>query len=78
MGSLGTGRNTVGRQRTINDIIDENPKLNTPLEKAFDKANLIGENADLYKVLYSYKAFREMDRNDIEIVYDYLAERLGF
>lgn len=74
MGSVGAGKAV----RTIRTIIDENPKINGVLDKAFDKANLIGEDADLYKVLYSYKAFREMDQSDLEIVYDYLAERLGF
>ena len=50
----------------------------TAIEKAFKKANLIGEDVDLYKVIYSYKALRELSQNEIEQIYDELAERLGF
>lgn len=39
-------------------------KLNTAIEKAFDKANLIGESVDLDGVLLSYKAIREVYAND--------------
>lgn len=75
MGSVGTNKTAV---RDIRTITDENPKLNAVIEKAFRKANLIGENADLYQVMYSYKALREISQEDLEIIYDYLAERLGF
>lgn len=76
MGSIGSMMNM--NTRSIQNITSENPKLNNVLDKAFRKANLIGEDADLYQVIYSYKAFRELPQNDVEIIYDYLVERLGF
>ena len=71
MGSIGTTRN-------INTILNSNPRLENTVEKAFRKANLIGEDADLYKVMYSYKTLQNLPEQDIEIIYDYLSERLGF
>lgn len=59
-------------------FLDNNPKLEKWVEKAFDKANLMGEDADIYEALYSYKAIRELDEEQIEALYDYLADRLGF
>lgn len=53
-------------------------KKETAIEKAFRKANLIGEDVDLYAVIYSYKVLRELSENEIEEIYDYLSERLGF
>ena len=59
-------------------FIDKDPKLKKAVEKAFDKANLMGEDADIYKALYSYKAIRDLDDEQIELLYDHLADRLGF
>lgn len=53
-------------------------KKETAIEKAFKKANLIGEDADLYAVIYSYKVLRELPEAEIEEIYDDLADRLGF
>lgn len=50
----------------------------TAIEKAFHKANLIGEDVDLWGVIYSYKVLRELPENEIESIYDELACRLGF
>ena len=73
MGSI--GRNVI----TINTITNSSPKVATAVERAFRKANLIeGESTDLYKVIYSYKALQNLPQNQIEVIYDYLAERLGF
>jgi hypothetical protein len=47
-------------------------------QRAFDRCNLIGENVDIYKVLYSYKAIRELPDEEIEKIYDEIAEDLGF
>lgn len=47
-------------------------------DKAFRKANLIGEDCDLWKVIYSYKIFREMPEEEVEKIYDQLSEQLGF
>ncbi len=53
-------------------------KKETAIEKAFRKANLIGESVDLWAVIYSYKVLRNLPENEIEEIYDELAERLGF
>ena len=73
MGSVGTTAS-----RSIDTIIAENPKVNTAIERAFNKANLQGADSDLYAVLYSYKALRELPETDLDIVYEFLAKRLGF
>lgn len=39
-------------------------KLDTAINKAFDKANLIGETVDLDGILLSYKAIRDVYYND--------------
>lgn len=48
------------------------------IQRAFDRLNLIGENADVYEVLYSYKVLREMDESELDEIYDELVKRLGF
>lgn len=53
-------------------------RVETAIEKAFNKANLIGEDVDLWGVIYSYKVLRELPENEIEKIYDDLADRLGF
>ena len=53
-------------------------KLETAIERAFNKCNLIGTSCDVYKVLYSYKAIRELSESEIDEIYDYIVERLGF
>lgn len=53
-----------------------------PLEKAIrrciDRCNLIGENADIYSIMYQYKAIRELPDDKLEEVYDEIAGALGF
>lgn len=56
----------------------DNPKITKWIEKAFDKANLQGEDVDLWEIIYSYKAFQNLTDEQQEELYDYLAERLGF
>ena len=53
-------------------------KKENAIERAFKKANLIGEDVDLYEVIYSYKVLRELSEDEIEQIYDELSERLGF
>ena len=53
-------------------------KKETAIERAFEKCNLIGEDVDIYKALYSYKAIRELPQEEIDHIYDEIAERLGF
>ena len=47
-------------------------------DRAFDRANLAGEGVDLYKIIYSYKALRELPDEEIEEIYDNMAKGLGF
>ena len=74
MGSVGT----ISKTTSIRTLLGSSQKLSTAVERAFNKANLIGENVDLYDVMYSYKAIEALNDNDFDAVYDYLAERLGF
>lgn len=48
------------------------------IERAFDRCNLIGENVDILHVIYQYKAIRELPENEIDQIYDDIADRLGF
>ncbi|MCR5450892.1 MAG: hypothetical protein K6F23_16005 [Solobacterium sp.] len=53
-----------------------------PLEKAIrrciDRCNLIGENVEIYSIMYQYKAIRELPDEEFEAVYDEIAGALGF
>lgn len=53
-------------------------KLEKAIQRAFDRCNLIGEECDIYSVLYRYKAIRDLPDEKIEKIYDDIAERLGF
>ena len=47
-------------------------------QRAFDKCNLIGDQVDIYEVIYSYKTLANLDPEEIELIYDEIAENLGF
>lgn len=47
-------------------------------QRAFDRLNIIGVNADVYAILYSYKVFREMSESELDEVYNELVKGLGF
>lgn len=53
-------------------------KLEKAIQRAFDRCNLIGEDCDIYSVLYRYKAIRDLPDEEIEKIYDEIAERLAF
>lgn len=53
-------------------------KLETAIERAIDRVNLIGDECDVYSVLYSYKAIRELPEEDIEKIYDRVVKAVGF
>ena len=53
-------------------------KLEKAIQRAFDKCNLLGENVDIYQVLYSYKAIRELPDEEIERIYEEISDDLGF
>ena len=53
-------------------------KKGEAIERAFRKANLIGEGADLWAIIYSYKALRDLPDSELDEIYEELAARLGF
>ena len=48
------------------------------IERAFDTCNLIGENVDILQVIYRYKALRDLPDEEIDQIYDEIADGLGF
>lgn len=52
--------------------------LEKAIERAFDRCNVIGEDCDIYSVLYSYKAIRELPESEIDKIYNNFAKGLGF
>lgn len=54
-------------------------KKQRSLENAFWKANKIGDSVNLFDVLTDYETIRRnADDQEIEAMYNYLADRLGF
>lgn len=53
-------------------------KLEKAIQKAFDRCNLIGEDCDIFSVLYQYKAIRDLPDEEIDKIYYEIAEALGF
>ena len=53
-------------------------KLETAIERAFDRCNLMGDNCDIYSVMYRYKVIRELPEAERDEVYEDIASRLGF
>ena len=53
-------------------------KLETAIERCFDRCNLAGSDCDIIRFMYQYKAIRELPEAEFDKVYDILAERLGF
>lgn len=53
--------------------------LEKAIQRAFDRCNLEdGANCDIYRIIYQYKAIRDLPDEEIDKIYDDLAERLGF
>lgn len=66
-------------EATISQIRKETEmKLEKAIERAFDRCNLIGDECDIYSVIYSYKAIRELSDEEVDKIYDYIAKGLGF
>ena len=57
---------------------EQEMKLETAKQKAFDRCNLIGADCDVYKILYQYKAIRELPDEQIDAIYDEIVKDLGF
>lgn len=55
-------------------------KLETAIDRCFDRCNLDAndEGLDIYKYMYQYKAIRDLPDDQFEAVYDEIASRLGF
>lgn len=47
-------------------------------QRAFDRCNLIEGDCEIYAVLYRYKAIRDLPDEEIDKIYDEIAEKLGF
>lgn len=60
------------------DQEDKEMNLREAIERAVDKCNLIGEECDVYSVLYSYKTIRQLPDEEIEKIYDYIVAILGY
>lgn len=52
--------------------------LETAIQRVKDRCNMIGESADVYKIMYQYKAIRELDTDMIDAIYDEVVKWLGF
>ena len=55
--------------------------LEKAVQRVFDRANLIGKNVDLYRIMLQYKALESIYYTDIhrfDAIYDEIVERLGF
>jgi hypothetical protein len=52
--------------------------LEKSIERAFDRCNVSGEDCDIYSVLFSYKAIRELPESEIDKIYNDFAKGLGF
>lgn len=48
------------------------------IERVFDRCNLVGEEVDILQVIYQYKSLRELPDEEIDQIYDDIADRLGF
>lgn len=53
-------------------------KLEKAIERCIDRCNLEGEDVEIYKYMYQYKAIRELPKEEFEKVYDTISDALGF
>lgn len=52
--------------------------LEVAKQRAFDRCNLEGDDCDIYKVLYSYKSIASLPDKEVDEIYDWIADGLGF
>ncbi|WP_240420386.1 hypothetical protein [Paenibacillus periandrae] len=52
-------------------------KVETVIEKAFHKANLIGTHVDIYEVIESYKTLSVLPESEKDKIYDKIAGSMG-
>ncbi len=48
------------------------------LDRAIDRINLIGDECNVYSILYQYKGIRELPEEEVDKIYDYVVKALGF
>lgn len=52
--------------------------LDKAIQRCFDRCNLEGSGADVIRIMYQYKAIRELDDHEFDRVYDEIVSRLGY
>lgn len=52
--------------------------LDKAIQKASERITMMGDNADIYEVLYRYKAIRQLSEEQIDEIYDQIAKQQGF
>lgn len=52
--------------------------LDRAIDRAIDRINLIGDECDVYSILYQYKVIRELPNEEVDKIYDYVVKVLGF
>ena len=52
--------------------------LDKAIDRCIDRCNLEGEDVDIYKYMYQYKAIRDLPDDEFNQVYDDIARSLGF
>ena len=52
--------------------------LDKAIERAIDRVNLVGEDCDVFSILYQYKAIRELPDEEIDKIYDMVVKSVGF
>lgn len=48
------------------------------IERVFDTCNLIGDEVDILDVMFRFKVLRNLPDEEIDNIYDDIADRLGF
>lgn len=52
--------------------------LDKAVDRAIDRINLVGDECDVYSILYQYKAIRELPDEEVDKIYDHVVKVLGF
>ena len=52
--------------------------LDGAIDRAIDRINLIGDECDVYSILYQYKAIRELPDEEVDKIYNHVVKVLGF
>lgn len=52
--------------------------LDKAVDRAIDRINLIGDECDVYSILYQYKSIRELPDEEVDQIYDHIVKILGF